>query len=267
MPLTAFQREVLAAILANRSEASHFAGGIVLNAPDDSSRFSRDFDLFHDAVEDLTAHSARDVATLRAAGFEVTLLERKKEWQEPASFRQALVQRGDERVTLDWAHDSAWRFFPIEKDETLGWRLHLFDIAANKALALAARSETRDYIDILDLARRYPLEAILWAACGKDPGYSPLYLLKMMRRFAKIDPGELNKIKALDLDPIAMKMEWMEISDRAEEEIIRLADTEIDMPIGVAFVNERGEPGWILRDRGLAIHPPSLRGCWPEIHS
>ena len=266
MPLTPFQREVLAAILANRSEESHFAGGIVLNAPDDSSRFSRDFDLFHDAVEDLTAHSERDVATLRAAGFEVTLLERKMEWQEPASFRQALVRRGNESVTLDWAHDSAWRFFPIEKDETLGWRLHLFDIAANKALALAARSETRDYVDILDLARRYPLEAILWAACGKDPGYSPLYLLKMMRRFARIDPMKLDEIRARDLDPIAMKMEWMDISDRAEEEIIRLADTEIDMPIGVAFVNERGEPGWILRDRQLAIHRPSLRGCWPEIH-
>lgn len=69
----------------------------------------------------------------------------------------------------------------------------------------------------------------------------------------------------LDLDPSAMKVEWMEISDQAEEEIIRLADTEINVPIGVAFVNEHKEPGWIPRDRQLAIHPPSLRGCWPEI--
>jgi hypothetical protein len=28
MPLTDFQREVLAVIVANRSEASHFAGGL-----------------------------------------------------------------------------------------------------------------------------------------------------------------------------------------------------------------------------------------------
>ena len=32
MPLTALQEEVLAILAANRSEESHFAGGIVLNA-------------------------------------------------------------------------------------------------------------------------------------------------------------------------------------------------------------------------------------------
>jgi hypothetical protein len=39
MPLTTFQKEVLEVILANRGEASHFAGGIVLHSPDDSVRF------------------------------------------------------------------------------------------------------------------------------------------------------------------------------------------------------------------------------------
>jgi hypothetical protein len=53
MPLTDFQREVLAVIVANRSEASHFAGGLVLNASAESPRFSKDFDFFHDAVEAL----------------------------------------------------------------------------------------------------------------------------------------------------------------------------------------------------------------------
>lgn len=266
MPLTEFQREVLAALVANRSEASHFAGGLVLNAPDDSSRYSKDFDLFHDAVEDLATHSGRDVESLRAAGFEVTLLERDKEWQQPASFRQALVRRGDGKVTLDWAHDSAWRFFPIQRDEQLGWKLHLFDVAVNKALALSARTETRDYIDILDFARLYSLEAITWAACGKDEGFSPLFLLKMMRRFAKIEPGTLEEIKARDLDPIAMKAEWIDICDHAEAEMIRLADTQLDMPIGVAFVDDQGNPGWIGKNPNLHIHRPSLRGCWPVIH-
>ncbi|MFM7183130.1 MAG: hypothetical protein ACKO2G_16930 [Verrucomicrobiales bacterium] len=254
-------------MVANRSEASHFAGGLVLNAPDGSSRYSKDFDVFHDAVQDLTNHSERDVQSLRDAGFEVTLLERSDEWRKPASFRQAIVTRGGDFVTLDWAHDSAWRFFPIQEDEQLGWKLHLFDVAVNKALALAARSETRDYVDILDLARVYPLEAIVWAACGKDPGFSPLYLLKMMRRFAKIVPGTLEEIKARDLDPLAMKAEWTEICDQAEVEMIRLADTRLDMPIGVAFVDDRGSAGWIGRNPNLRIHLPSLRGCWPAIHS
>jgi hypothetical protein len=36
MHLTTFQHEVLAVIVGNRSEQSHFAGGLVLNAAEDS---------------------------------------------------------------------------------------------------------------------------------------------------------------------------------------------------------------------------------------
>ena len=50
MPLTTFQKEVLTVLASNRSEESHFAGGVVLNAPEDSARFSNDFDIFHDHV-------------------------------------------------------------------------------------------------------------------------------------------------------------------------------------------------------------------------
>jgi len=62
MPLTKFQTEVMEILAVNRCEASHAAGGLVLNAPPDSARFSHDFDLFHDAVEDLAHHSEMDVA-------------------------------------------------------------------------------------------------------------------------------------------------------------------------------------------------------------
>jgi len=71
MPLTKFQSEVLAVIVSNRSEQSHFAGGLVLNASEESARFSNDFDMFHDAIVDLDQHSLRDVAALEAAGYEV----------------------------------------------------------------------------------------------------------------------------------------------------------------------------------------------------
>lgn len=265
MPLTEFQREVLAVIVGNRSEESHFAGGMVLNAAENSARFSTDFDLFHDSIRDLAEHSVRDVDALEAAGFDVDKVLSYGDWSQPTSFRKALVRRNGEQVALDWAHDSAFRFFPITPDPQLGWRLHVFDMAVNKALALSARTETRDYIDILELARIYPLEAIVWAACGKDEGFSPLFLLKMMRRFAKIDPLKVEEIRARELNPIAMKEEWITICDKAEEEMIHLADTQIDMPIGVAFVNEKGEPGWIGADPALRIHHGSMRGCWPVI--
>jgi hypothetical protein len=266
MPLTPFQKDVVAVLAAQRSEASHMAGGLVLNSADDSARYSRDFDIFHDSVEDLCEASERDVRSLEAAGFEVRKLERDGEWSKPVSLRKARVVKGDDMVDVDWARDSAYRFFPIVPDDALGWRLHLFDMATNKALALASRMETRDYVDIVELSRIYPLEAIIWAACGKDAGFNPMSLFQMVMRFARIDPVDLDRIKARHLDPVALKEEWIAASDQAREEMTALADEQPDTPIGVAFVDDKGEPGWIRRDPSLRVHYPSLRGCWPTVH-
>ena len=263
MPVTPFQREVIGVIAANRDELSHFAGGLVMHSAADSARFSHDFDIFHEAEEDVARASDADVATLRAAGYDVSLI--RGEWSKPASFRKARVARGQEHVEIDWAADSAFRFFPIEKDALLGWRLHLFDVATNKALTLSARTETRDYVDIVELHRIFPLSAIVWAACGKDPGFSPLSLLKMMRRFAKIDPVKLSEIQARNLDPRALKHAWIEMSDEADAKITHLADTLPDTPIGVAFVDAAGRPGWPGDTPGLTIHHPSIRGCLPRV--
>lgn len=263
MPVTAFQREVIGIIAANRDELSHFAGGLVLHAAPDSSRFSHDFDIFHEAAEDVARASNADVATLRAAGYEAELV--RGDWSQPATFRKAIIKRGADSVEIDWAADSAFRFFPVEKDPLLGWRLHLFDMATNKALALCARTETRDYVDIVELHCTFPLAAIVWAACGKDPGFSPLSLLGLMRRFARIDPAKLHEIQARHLDPQTLKRAWIEMSDEAEAKITRLADTAPDTPIGVAFVDAAGYPGWPGDTPGLTIHHPSIRGCLPRV--
>jgi hypothetical protein len=88
----------------------------------------------------------------------------------------------------------------------------------------------------------------------------------MMIRFAKIDPIEMDKIQARQLDPIAMKEEWIAISDEAEEAMVRQADEVPDTPIGVAFVDREGDPGWIGNDPSLRPHHPCIRGCWPTVH-
>lgn len=266
MPLTALQKDVLAVLAGNRTEESHFAGGIVLNAADDSARFSHDFDIFHELAEEVTRASDRDVETLRHAGFEVETPSRYGEWEKESTFRKGRIKRSGDEVEIDWAADSAFRFFPIERDPQLGWRLHLFDVATNKALALSARTETRDYVDIVELHKLYPLSAICWAACGKDPGFTPLSLLKMMKRFARVDPAKLEEIQARKLDPIALKTAWVEMSDAAESKMIRLADERPELPIGVAFVDATGRPGWIGDDPALRPHAPSVRGCWPVVH-
>lgn len=235
-----------------------------MNAAADSPRYSHDFDIFHDAAEEVARASDRDVAALQAAGFAVEF--KVGDWTQPVTFRKARIYAANESVEIDWAADAAYRFFPIERDPVLGWRLHLFDMATNKALALGARSVTRDYVDIVELHRTYPLPAIVWAACGKDPGFSPGLLLEMMRRFARVHPDKLKSIQARELDPVALKVAWIEMSDYAERQFELVADSQPDMPIGVAFVDKNGKPGWIGDDPTLQIHRPSICGCLPVVH-
>jgi hypothetical protein len=254
-------------LAANRTEKSHFAGGVVLSAFTASPRFSRDFDIFHELAREVTQASDRDLVALRSAGSNVETVSRYGEWEKESSFRSAKITNAPETVEIDWASDSALRFFPIERDAAQGWRLHYFDAAVNKALALAARTETRDHLDILEFGKMFPLTAICWAGCGKDPGFTPLSLLGMMRRFARLDPVELRKIEAHTLDPKVLKVQWIEMSDEAEVKINALADRRPDLPVGVAFVDAHGKPGWVGDNPGLRPHPPSIRGCWPEVRS
>ncbi len=100
MPLTTLQKDVLAILAAQRSEESHFAGGIVLNAAEDSARFSHDFDIFHELAEEVTRASNRDVEGLRSAGFQVATPSRYGEWERESTFRKATVSRGS-RVGRD----------------------------------------------------------------------------------------------------------------------------------------------------------------------
>ncbi len=263
MPITAFQRRVLSVLAANRSTESHFAGGLVMHVDDESARYSHDFDIFHDAAEQVARSSEEDVLSLTQAGYAVRPLA--GEWARPATFRKAEISMLAESVEIDWAADSAFRFFPIEPDPLLGWRLHLFDMATNKALALAARTETRDYVDIVELHKTFPLAAIVWAACGKDPGFSPLFLLNMMKRFARLDPSKLDLIRARAIDAHELKRSWLAIAAEAEAQITKLADEQPHVPIGVAFVDTAGRPGWLGFDASLRIHAPRIGGCLPTL--
>jgi hypothetical protein len=79
----------------------------------------------------------------------------------------------------------------------------------------------------------------------------------MMRRFARVNPTELDKIKARALDPVTLKNTWIAISDEAEAKMTQLADEQPDVPIGVAFVDRAGRPGWLGDDANLS-HPCPL---------
>lgn len=135
MPLTAFQREILSLLAQNRNPDNFEAGGIVLNRETDSPRFSKDIDFFHDVEISIAQSAKADVALLQAKGFQV-------EWTaQERSYYQGVVRRENDILRLEWAYDSAFRFFPIEKDPLTGFQLNYWDAATNKLLALAGRAE------------------------------------------------------------------------------------------------------------------------------
>jgi hypothetical protein len=141
MPLTAFQTNVIHLLSVNRRPQSHVAGGIAINRYATSPRYSAD--LFHDDADNVGPSADQDAALLVQNGYQL-------EWslQQP-NVRRAHIKRGGAAFKLEWCHDSAFRFFPVQPNAELGFCLHLADLATNKALALASRSEIRDFIDIL----------------------------------------------------------------------------------------------------------------------
>jgi len=64
----------------------------------------------------------------------------------------------------------------------------------------------------------------------------------------------------------SLQKAWIEMGDEAEAQMVRLADEQPDLPIGVAFLDAAGHPGWIGDDPSLRVHAPSVRGCWPTVH-
>lgn len=99
----------------------------------------------------MAAAFARDRDLLEDAGYTLKLV-----LSQPG-FIRAIIGRdepGGQATRIDWAHDSAWRFLPLVRDELGGYLLHEIDLAVNKTLTLAGRDEARDLVDILYVHRR-----------------------------------------------------------------------------------------------------------------
>lgn len=261
MPLTPFQKEVLALLAFQRNPESHVAGGAVLNRQADSPRYSADVDVFHDVAASLISSAEADVTVVTAAGFQAAWLVRQPFLQ------RAQVSRGQDTLRLDWATDSAFRFFPVQPDPEFGYCLHRADLVTNKALALAGRSAIRDYIDILYLHECYlSLGAICWAACGKDPGFNPWSLLEMAKRHVHFRKEDLeSETLARPLDLTDLKQQWIHAVEQAEAWFSQLPTAEA----GCLYLSDDGKP--FTPDpasptfQEAVRHFGSVRGAWPTL--
>lgn len=260
VPLTEFQRKLLALLAQNRTPDSYLAGGAALHFSPNSTRFSNDLDFFHDSSERVAGAFAEDSALLKSGGYSLDM-----EISQPG-FIRATVRRGDEATRVDWAHESAWRFLPTVRDPLGGYLLHEIDLAINKTLALAGRDEPRDFVDILYVHQNVvPLAGLVWAAVGKDPGFTPLSLLELLKRRGRNRPEEIARLQLAEpFDPVAGKGSWLAALDEVDS-FVRSRPTEEtgclyysasaetfviprpDVPLQVQGVSIRfGVPGGVL---------------------
>lgn len=262
MPLTAFQRTVLGLLARHRTPDSYLSGGAALHLEPDTLRYSRDLDFFHDSEARVAAAFAEDRDLLEDDGYRVEV-----ELSQPGHVR-CIVSRAGESTRIDWAHDSAWRFVPPVKDPLGGYLLHPIDLAVNKTLALSGRDEPRDFVDILFVHERIlPLGGLCWAAPGKDPGFTPLSLLELLRRRGRHRQAEIDRLDLVEpLDVVAAKEIWLSALEGADRFVRSRPADEVGClyysPESDAFVIP--EPESSLEDQGIAPHYGAPGGVLPQ---
>jgi len=267
MPLTDFQRDICRLIARNRvaSGESYVAGAAALNELTGGPRLSRDLDLFHDTEEALQATWDLDCELLRSAGFGVEIV------RERPSFVEASVSRGEEKVLLEWARDSAFRFFPLMEHLDFGLTLHPFDLATNKVLALVGRLEVRDWIDVIHCDEQVqPLGCLAWAASGKDPGFSPAGIIDHAAR-AHYCAEEIRgaSFQGPPPDPAELARRWREIVAAGSELVavlpVEMAGRCVLTASGKLF---RGSPKSLAEEAEtgrLLFHEGRIRGALPRV--
>ena len=267
MALTGFQRNILKCLADNRRKTpgSYVAGGVAFNFVLGAPRVSRDIDIFHDTVEALHASWTADCEVLTDAGYDV------KPLRELRTFIEVTVSRDGEATEIQWGTDSAYRYFPLQENETTGFILHPLDLATNKLSALVGRAEPRDWIDIITAIRELqPLACLLSAACGKDPGFSPASMLEYVERRhynqVEIDARILPKGA---YDAAELCRFWHASVESARDVLKVFPRTQV----GKAVVNKDGslfngtdeELKAALEAGTLEFHEGTLGGVWPRI--
>jgi len=268
MALTALQRTVCRLLADHRiaSGESYVAGGVALNELIGASRISQDVDLFHDTDEALAASWRADRALLEANGFSVVVM------RERPALVEAEIRAATDRVRLEWARDSAFRFFPLQQHEEFGLTLHPFDLATNKVLALVGRLEVRDWVDVIATDERVqPLGYLAWAACGKDPGFGPAAILEGAARSGRYSVEEVSQLVFAGAPPDASELgrTWHRMLDSAREIVSLLPPEEVGTCVldatGTLCRGSAAELRQALGEGRVIFHRGRIRGALPEL--
>ena len=192
--------------------------------------------------------------------------------RERPGFVQATVSRESDTLLVEWTRDSAFRFFPLVEHDELGLTLHPFDLATNKVLALVGRVDVRDWVDVLMCDERVQAFGYLvWAACGKDPGFTPQGLLDHARRSSHYSALEVRSLafEGAPPDAAVLARQWHQTLLTADAIVSRLpavhAGEVVLSPSGELF---QGGPDELERDLAagrVRFHAGRLGGALPQV--
>lgn len=267
MAATQFQTRLLKLLSQRRKNdgESYVAGGVALNLLLGAPRLSRDIDLFHDTEAALAAAWDADRLLLIENGYSVQVL------REAPAFVEALVSRQEDRTLMQWSRDSAYRFFPLIEDDVMGLTLHPFDLATNKVLAMVGRLEPRDFVDLISCDTGIqPFGFLVWAACGKDPGFNPKSLLSFVSR-AHYSQAEINSLDFNGAIPDAktLGIRWHQMLSEADQ-ICNILPAE---ETGKCIISKekaffRGTPEELqqaLNSKSIIFHEGAIGGALPMV--
>ena len=158
---------------------------------------------------------------------------------------------------------------PLVADETGGQSLHEVDLTINKVLALACSGQARDFMDVMQAHEDFlPLGAMVWAAAAKEPGFTPMSLLELLKRRGRYRPEDVARLAlAQPLDLVEAKKAWMAALSAADEFVRSRPHHETGClyhsPSRDCFVAPSPERS--LQEQGLVTHFGQPGGILPRV--
>lgn len=158
------------------SDGFVLGGGLALVESGRSTRPTDDMDAFSARCDDVSAVIANAIGILHSEGFDIVV------HRDGPSFGRLVISKGRFRrseLKVELGRDS--QMWPTEPS-SLGPRLSVRELAANKMLAAFGRAEPRDLADLHSLhLSGISMDAAMRDAAAKDSGFSREVLAEMIQ--------------------------------------------------------------------------------------
>ncbi len=188
----------------------YLTGGTALAEYYLGHRLSYDLDFFT-GVEELVLPFSYQIEKLgKEQNLDITVVRRF------ASYVELLVKSQDERLKIDLALDSPFRFEPSVISTDGVYVNDYKDLQVDKLLAYFGRAEPRDAVDLFYILKHESIENLIALAAQKDPGFDVYWLTVALNKSANF-PDQLDRwpIKVLlPFNPVELKQTFQSLIER-----------------------------------------------------